>query len=120
MKKYYVFRSIILCLFLSLVFQSFGQEIDLPLTGTDESDIIFAKTDPPTGEVRFPAEFEPVQSVMVVYPLNLPWSLIQELAEDDSNVKVIVVVNKRKIVPLLKVLRLILLQTTSMLIIASL
>ena len=96
MKKYYVFRSIILCLFLSLVFQSFGQEINLPLTGTDESDIIFAKTDPPTGEVRFPAEFEPVQSVMVVYPLNLPWSLIQELAEDDSNVKVIVVVNKRK------------------------
>ena len=96
MKKYYVFRSIILCLFLSLVFQSFGQEIDLPLTGTNESDIIFAKTEPPTGEVRFPAEFEPVQSVMVVYPLNLPWSLIQELAEDDSNVKVIVVVNKRK------------------------
>ena len=90
MKKYYVFRSIILCLFLSLVFQSFGQE--------DYSKYLtsFSETNPPTGEIRFPAEFEPVQAVVVAHyqtSRNLPVRLIKEMAED---CKVITLVNSEK------------------------
>ncbi|MBE6345664.1 MAG: agmatine deiminase family protein [Lentimicrobiaceae bacterium] len=90
MKKYYVFRSIILCLFLSLVFQSFGQE--------DYSQYLtsFSETNPPTGEIRFPAEFEPVQAVVVAHyqtGRNLPVRLIKEMAED---CKVITLVNSAK------------------------
>ncbi len=90
MKKYYVFRSIILCLFLSLVFQSFGQE--------DYSQYLtsFSETNPPTGEIRFPAEFEPVQAVVVAHyqtGRNLPVRLIKEMAED---CKVITLVNSEK------------------------
>ena len=90
MKKYYVFRSIILCLFLSLVFQSFGQE--------DYSQYLtsFTETDAPNGEIRFPAEFEPVQAVVVAHYQtggNLPVRLIKEMAED---CKVITLVNSEK------------------------
>ena len=90
MKKYYVFRSIILCLFLSLVFQSFGQE--------DYSQYLtsFTETDAPNGEIRFPAEFEPVQAVVVAHyqtGRNLPVRLIKEMAED---CKVITLVNSER------------------------
>ena len=32
----------------------------------------FVETDPPTGEPRFVAEFEPMQGVMIRYPLGIP------------------------------------------------
>ncbi len=44
--------------------------------------INFTETDPPTGEVRFVAEFEPMQAVMIVYPLGIPVSLVAEMAKD--------------------------------------
>lgn len=89
MKKNFILRSIIICFFLSLTFQSFGQNFELKAS---DGSIIFQETAAPTGEVRFPAEYEPVQAVMVVHPLNIPMELVKEIAED---CKVIVVINKR-------------------------
>ena len=40
----------------------------------------FVETDPPTGEPRFVAEFEPMQGVMIRYPLGIPESLVVQLA----------------------------------------
>lgn len=42
----------------------------------------FEETAPPTGEVRFPGEYEPMQAVMIVYPLGIPMELVKEMAED--------------------------------------
>lgn len=42
----------------------------------------FVETPPPTGEVRFPGEYEPMQAVMIVYPLGIPVELVREMAED--------------------------------------
>ena len=42
----------------------------------------FVETDPPTGEPRFVAEFEPMQGVMIRYPLGIPTSLVVQLAEN--------------------------------------
>ena len=42
----------------------------------------FEETPPPAGEVRFPAEYEPMQAVMIVYPLGIPVELVREMAED--------------------------------------
>lgn len=42
----------------------------------------FVETPPPTGEVRFPGEYEPMQAVMIVYPLGIPVELVKEMAED--------------------------------------
>lgn len=53
----------------------------------------FEETAPPAGEVRFPAEYEPMQAVMIVYPLGIPVELVREMAED---CKVIVVVDTYK------------------------
>ena len=40
----------------------------------------FVETDPPTGEVRFVAEFEPMQGVMIRYPLGIPESLVADFS----------------------------------------
>ena len=40
----------------------------------------FVETDPPTGTPRFVAEFEPMQGVMIRYPLGIPTSLVAQLA----------------------------------------
>jgi len=42
----------------------------------------FVATDPPTGEPRFVAEFEPMQGVMIRYPLGIPTSLVVQLANN--------------------------------------
>ena len=44
--------------------------------------INFVETDPPTGEPRFVAEFEPMQGVMIRYPLGIPTSLVAQLANN--------------------------------------
>ena len=42
----------------------------------------FTETDPPTGTPRFVAEFEPMQGVMIRYPLGIPTSLVIQLANN--------------------------------------
>ena len=42
----------------------------------------FTETNPPTGEPRFVAEFEPMQGVMIRYPLGIPTSLVVQLANN--------------------------------------
>ena len=42
----------------------------------------FVETDPPAGEPRFVAEFEPMQGVMIRYPLGIPESLVVQLANN--------------------------------------
>ena len=42
----------------------------------------FVETDPPTGEPRFVAEFEPMQGVMIRFPLGIPTSLVAQLANN--------------------------------------
>ena len=49
----------------------------------------FVETPPPTGEVRFPAEYEPMQAVMIVYPLGIPVELVREMAEDCKVITVV-------------------------------
>ena len=44
--------------------------------------INFVETDPPAGEPRFVAEFEPMQGVMIRYPLGIPTSLVVDLANN--------------------------------------
>ena len=45
-------------------------------------NVNFTETDPPTGTPRFVAEFEPMQGVMIRYPLGIPTSLVAQLAEN--------------------------------------
>ena len=42
----------------------------------------FEETDPPTGEPRFVAEFEPMQGVTIRYPLGIPESLVAAFADN--------------------------------------
>ncbi len=42
----------------------------------------FIETDPPTGEPRFVGEFEPMQGVMIRYPLGIPTSLVVDLSNN--------------------------------------
>ena len=42
----------------------------------------FVETDPPTGTPRFVGEFEPMQGVMIRYPLGIPTSLVVDLANN--------------------------------------
>ncbi len=42
----------------------------------------FVETDPPTGTPRFVAEFEPMQGVMIRYPLGIPESLVEQLSNN--------------------------------------
>ena len=42
----------------------------------------FIPTPPPTGTPRFVAEFEPMQGVMIRYPLGIPTSLVVDLANN--------------------------------------
>jgi len=49
----------------------------------------FVETDPPAGEPRFVAEFEPMQAVLIRYPLGIPYSVVRELAEDCTLITVV-------------------------------
>lgn len=42
----------------------------------------FVETDPPTGTPRFVAEFEPMQGVMIRYPLGIPTSLVAQMSNN--------------------------------------
>ena len=42
----------------------------------------FVETDPPAGEPRFVAEFEPMQGVMIRYPLGIPTNLVAQLSNN--------------------------------------
>ena len=53
------------------------EEMNMPVRNLN-----FIETPPPTGEVRFPGEYEPMQAVMIVYPLGIPVDLVREMAED--------------------------------------
>ena len=43
--------------------------------------VLFNETNPPSGTVRFPAEFEPMQAVTIRYPLGIPTNLVKQLSE---------------------------------------
>ena len=49
---------------------------------TPVRNLNFVETDPPAGEPRFVAEFEPMQGVMIRYPLGIPTSLVAQLADN--------------------------------------
>jgi agmatine/peptidylarginine deiminase len=42
----------------------------------------FVETDPPEGEIRNIAEFDPMEGVLVRYPFGVPVTLLKEIAED--------------------------------------
>ena len=42
----------------------------------------FTETDPPAGEPRFVAEFEPMQGVMIRYPLGIPTNLVAQMSNN--------------------------------------
>ena len=46
-----------------------------------ERGTLFQETTPPSGTVRFPAEFEPMQAVTIRYPLGIPTTLVKQLSE---------------------------------------
>ncbi len=60
------------------------EEMNMPITTRS-----FVETPPPTGEVRFPGEYEPMQAVMIVYPLGIPVELVREMAEDCKVITVV-------------------------------
>ncbi|MBU1369664.1 MAG: agmatine deiminase family protein [Bacteroidetes bacterium] len=62
------------------------EEMSLPVT----NNLNFTETDPPEGDVRMVAEFEPMQAVLIRYPFGLPYILIAEMAED---IEVVTLVN---------------------------
>lgn len=53
------------------------EEMNTPLRNVN-----FVETPPPPGTARMVAEFEPMQAVLIRYPLGIPYSLIREMAED--------------------------------------
>ncbi|MDD4142970.1 MAG: agmatine deiminase family protein [Bacteroidales bacterium] len=48
----------------------------------DVIDVFTVPTDPPAGDIRPVAEYEPAEAVLVRYPFGIPVSLIKEMAED--------------------------------------
>jgi len=49
---------------------------------TPVRNLNFVETDPPAGEPRFVAEFEPMQGVMIRYPLGIPTSLVAQMSNN--------------------------------------
>lgn len=86
MKKTFIFKIVLACLTLCISLNARTQtRASLPSS--------FTETPAPTGEVRFPAEFEPVQAVIIAHMEgdNLPVRFIKEMAED---CKVITIVDQ--------------------------
>lgn len=101
MKKNFTLVGLFLGLIIGLNFNAFSQqqqelpewrlkkylseeEMNMPVTNRG-----FVETPPPTGEVRFPGEYEPMQAVMIVYPLGIPVELVREMAEDCKVITVV-------------------------------
>ena len=90
-----IMRKIILCL---VVFLCFGTSVHAQEPATPEwlkrhylseaemktpvRAVNFVETAPPTGVPRFVAEFEPMQGVMIRYPLGIPTSLVTHFANN--------------------------------------
>lgn len=90
-----IMRKIILCL---VVFLCFGTSVHAQEPTTPEwlkrhylseeemrtpvRAVNFVETAPPTGVPRFVAEFEPMQGVMIRYPLGIPTSLVTHFANN--------------------------------------
>ena len=55
-----------------------AEEMSQPVT----NNVNFTETDPPEGGGRMVAEFEPMQAVLIRYPLGIPYSVIAEMAAD--------------------------------------
>jgi len=55
-----------------------AEEMAMPVT----NNLNFTETDPPESGARMIAEFEPMQAVLIRYPLGIPYSLIVEMAKD--------------------------------------
>lgn len=100
MNKRFTIIALILCLILPLAHKAQAQEREFPewrklkYLSEDEmhKSIVtrdFVETAPPTGEVRFPGEYEPMQAVMIVYPLGIPMELVIEMAEDCKVITVV-------------------------------
>ena len=49
----------------------------------------FVETDPPTGTPRFVGEFEPMQAVLIRYPLGIPTSLVAQLSNNCQLITVV-------------------------------
>ena len=98
MRKNFTLIGLLLCFVLSINLKAQEQELpkwrmmkylseeemNMPITSRS-----FVETAPPTGEVRFPSEYEPMQAVMIVYPLGIPVELVREMAEDCKVITVV-------------------------------
>ena len=93
-------NNILILLLFLMGFNVLAQENDVPLWRKmkylSEEEMymtvthrVFVETAPPTGEVRFPGEYEPMQAVMIVYPLGIPVELVKEMAEDCKVITVV-------------------------------
>ena len=100
MKKNFTIVGLFLSLVIGLNFNAFSQQHELPewrlkkYLSEEEMNMPvtnrgFVETPPPTGEVRFPGEYEPMQAVMIVYPLGIPVELVREMAEDCKVITVV-------------------------------
>jgi len=50
---------------------------------------VFTETNPPVAPVRNIAEFEPMEAVLIRYPLGIPYSLIAEMSEDTKVITIV-------------------------------
>ena len=100
MNKRFALVGLILCFVLGFDFEAFSQNEELPewrlkkYLSEEEmympvANRSFVETPPPAGEVRFPGEYEPMQAVMIVYPLGIPVELVKEMAEDCKVITVV-------------------------------
>jgi len=61
------------------------EEMNTPLTKSRS----FYPTDPPEGEIRNVAEFDPMQGVLIRYPFGIPMELIREMAEGTTVITIV-------------------------------
>ena len=98
MRKNFTLIGLLFCLVLSVNLKAQEQELPkwrmMKYLSEEEMNMpistrSFVETPPPTGEVRFPGEYEPMQAVMIVYPLGIPVELVREMAEDCKVITVV-------------------------------
>lgn len=100
MKHHFILLFIIFSLLLNFSFTTIAQDNHTPdwkrwhYLSEEEMNmpvrnLNFEETDPPAGEVRFVAEFEPMQAVLIRYPLGIPMEIVKELAKDCTLITVV-------------------------------
>lgn len=93
MKKKYISLLVSLCFIFGINITLNSQDVKKPdwkrwhyLSEKEmydtERGLNFVETDPPAGTPRFVGEFEPMQGVMIRYPLGIPTSLVVNLANN--------------------------------------